>query len=346
MPRQIDTATLTQAVKDYKGHLFAPTIWSPNGSRVARGGRDWVLQSLRDADFDDEHEFLIDRLREELGASDRADLDAIIATWPARDPDVHAKKLADKLAIDLAGRHLLGCKGCVDLGRVRMGTKVVEVEVRESRRYRRMLREQGYPDVRPIMEHRVVSDWWPVYAGEAEERERIREGKREWDADKSNRHAIDPFPHGVGAEVTNIAAETAVIAVNGVVDDLDVGDAAANIRGRTGAQPADPDAAETGTLLFTLVCSDPAFGAAADDAAGSATATASAITDDASADATGTLGYVRAAAMGVGADDIIDGNTTTDGTGATDWNTLSIVSGSTVSMSSWTVTLSQGSTAT
>ncbi len=41
----------------------------------------------------------------------------------------------------------------------------------------------------------------------------------------------------------------------------------------------------------------------------------------------------------------IDGNVTTDGSGATDWNTLSIVSGSTVSMTSASIGISQGSTA-
>ncbi|MEL0022526.1 MAG: hypothetical protein VW709_21895 [Rickettsiales bacterium] len=76
------------------------------------------------------------------------------------------------------------------------------------------------------------------------------------------------------------------------------------------------------------------------------TATFDTITDDTSADATNTLAYCRFAATGTGADDHIDGNATTDTTGATDWNTLSIVSGSTVSMTSAVINLSQGSTAT
>jgi len=139
---------------------------------------------------------------------------------------------------------------------------------------------------------------------------------------------------------TRISNECAVLACNAIVDNLDEGTGAAVIQGRTGAQPADPDTTVSGTLLFTLVCSDPAFGNAADAAPG-ATATASSITDDSSADATGTLGYCRASATNDGAtplDDHIDGEAGTSGADF-NFNTLSIVSGSTVSMTSWTATM-------
>ena len=138
---------------------------------------------------------------------------------------------------------------------------------------------------------------------------------------------------------TRIAAVAAIAACDAIVDRLDLGTTAATIRGRSGTQPADPDAAESGTLLFTLTCSDPAFGAAVDAAPGGR-ATANSITDDSSADATGTLAYCRAGATGTGADDVIDGEA---GTSSADFNfnTVSIVSGSTVSMTSWTVTMPQ-----
>jgi len=82
-----------------------------------------------------------------------------------------------------------------------------------------------------------------------------------------------------------------------------------------------------------------AFGAAADAAPGG-TATASAVTDDASADATATLGYCRASSTADGAtpvDDHLDGEA---GTSGADFNfsTLAIVSGATISLTSWTVT--------
>ncbi len=139
---------------------------------------------------------------------------------------------------------------------------------------------------------------------------------------------------------TRISNECALLACDAVVDNLDEGAGAAVIQGRTGAQPADPDTAVSGTLLFTLVCSDPAFGAAADDAPGGK-ATASAITDDTSADATGTLGYCRASSTADGAapaDDHIDGEAGVSGADF-NFNTVAIVSGATVSMTSWTVTM-------
>ncbi len=142
------------------------------------------------------------------------------------------------------------------------------------------------------------------------------------------------------ALVTKISNETAKFGCDAIVDNLDEGAGAAVIQGRSGAQPADPDTAVSGTLLFTLTCSDPAFGAAADAAPG-AIATASAITDDSSADATGTLGYCRASSTADGAtpaDDHIDGEAGTSGADF-NFNTLAIVSGATISMTSWTVTL-------
>lgn len=134
---------------------------------------------------------------------------------------------------------------------------------------------------------------------------------------------------------TRISNAAAIAACDAIVDLLDAGAGAGYIEIRTGAQPADPDTAASGTLLATLTCSDPAFGAAADAAPG-ATATASSITDDSSADATGTAGYFRA----YDSDDnaIIDGEVGTSGADM-NLNSVSISSGATVSVTSWTVTM-------
>lgn len=120
-------------------------------------------------------------------------------------------------------------------------------------------------------------------------------------------------------------------------DEVNVGSTAAAIDIRTGAQPADPDTAATGTLLATLTMSDPAFGAAADANPGGRI-TASAITSDTSADATGTAGYFRIRATGTGADDVADGECGTSGADL-NFNTTSITSGSTVAITSLTVTM-------
>ena len=118
---------------------------------------------------------------------------------------------------------------------------------------------------------------------------------------------------------------------------LDIGSTASAIDIRVGPQPADPDTAATGTLLATLTMSDPSFGSATDANPGGLI-TASAITDDSSADATGTAGYFRMRATGTGADDIADGEVGTSGSDL-NMNTTAITSGSTVSITSFTVTM-------
>ena len=61
-----------------------------------------------------------------------------------------------------------------------------------------------------------------------------------------------------------IVSEAAVDAMcDALVDLCEGGTPPAIMRILTGAQPADPDTAQTGTLLATLTFSNPAFGAAA-----------------------------------------------------------------------------------
>ena len=120
-------------------------------------------------------------------------------------------------------------------------------------------------------------------------------------------------------------------------DQVNIGSTASTIAIRTGTQPADPDTAATGTLLATLTFSDPAFGAATDGNPGGLL-TADTITDDSSADATGTAGYFRISSTGTGADDVADGECGTSGADL-NFNSVSITSGSTVSITSFTVTM-------
>ena len=137
--------------------------------------------------------------------------------------------------------------------------------------------------------------------------------------------------------ISNVCAK----AIADTVDDqINIGSTASVIDVRTGAQPADVDTAATGTLLATLTFSDPAFGAATDANPGGLI-TASAITDDSSADATGTAGYFRIRATGTGADDVADGECGTSGSDL-NFNTVSITSGSTVSITSYTITAPEG----
>lgn len=120
-------------------------------------------------------------------------------------------------------------------------------------------------------------------------------------------------------------------------DQVNIGSTASVIDIRSGTQPADPDTAAGGTLLATLTFSDPAFGAATDGNPGGLL-TASAITQDSSADATATAAWFRIRATGTGADDVADGECGTSGSDL-NFNTTSITAGSAVSITSFTVTM-------
>lgn len=135
---------------------------------------------------------------------------------------------------------------------------------------------------------------------------------------------------------TRLPTATRNAAADAVVDRLDLGPAAGTIQIRSGAQPASANDAATGTLLGTLTLSDPAFGAAA-----TGVATAAAITGDASADATGTAGWFRALDS-TGAT-VLDGSiTATGGGGDMTLDSVDIVAGGTIAVTSWTVTMPAG----
>lgn len=121
-------------------------------------------------------------------------------------------------------------------------------------------------------------------------------------------------------------------------DQVNAGTAAViNIYSAGSGVPADGDTAITDqTLLAQLVMSATAFGAAA-DANPNATITADTITDDSSADATGTAVFFRILTQS-GGTVICQGTVGTSGADM-NLNTTSITSGSTVSISSCVITM-------
>lgn len=135
-------------------------------------------------------------------------------------------------------------------------------------------------------------------------------------------------------KITNAAAKAACDAV---VDLLDAGAGAGTLKIYSAGSgvPANADDAITDqVLLATLTLSDPAFGNAADINPG-ARATASAITGDSAADATGTAAFFRALdSNGVV---VIQGGVGTSGQ-ELNLNTVSLVSGVAVDVTSWTHT--------
>jgi hypothetical protein len=132
-------------------------------------------------------------------------------------------------------------------------------------------------------------------------------------------------------------------ALDALLAKLNVGGTAGHSKIFSGAMPATAETADSGTLLSTLTLSVTAFPASADPGTtGLATATANAITSDTNAAATGTAGYFRAYdSAGVC---IVQG---TVGTSLADMilNTTSIAAGATVAITSWVVTLPDGSAA-
>lgn len=138
------------------------------------------------------------------------------------------------------------------------------------------------------------------------------------------------------AVATRISNAAAKAACDAIVDLLDAGAGAATCKIYTATQATDPDTAiGAQTLLATLTFSDPAFGNAADANPGGR-ATASAITSDTSADATGTAAWFRTAdSNGVA---VMDGSV---GTSSADMivSTTSFVSGAEIAITSWVVTM-------
>lgn len=136
--------------------------------------------------------------------------------------------------------------------------------------------------------------------------------------------ALDP-------SITTAAANAACDAV---VDLLDAGNEAAQLRIYDGTPPANANASlSSNNLLAALTMSDPAFGAAS-----AGVATASAITSDTSADATGTATFFRLGSMNTGTfTPVIQGNV---GTSSADLvlSSTSITSGGTVAVSALTYT--------
>lgn len=134
--------------------------------------------------------------------------------------------------------------------------------------------------------------------------------------------------------ISNVAARGAVDNLTARVDTGGAG----SLRIYSGTAPADADAALSGnTLLAQLTFSATAFGAATDLNPG-ARATANAISDDTSADATGTATFFRILS---GAGTVIaQGDVTASGGGGSmQLNTTSIVASALVSCTSMTITL-------
>ena len=128
-----------------------------------------------------------------------------------------------------------------------------------------------------------------------------------------------------------LSTDTRNKACDAIVDDIDAGSGAGTIAIRTGTQPTNVGDADTGTLLGTLTFSDPAFGSSS-----TGTATASTITSDTNADASGTAGHFR---IKDSDSNIVADGTCGQGSGDLSFDNATIVAGGTIAISSFTVTV-------
>lgn len=330
MTRTLDTATLDNAARDYAGQFLLPSVFNPANPKSARAGRDWVLQSMENFHFEDEFKYVHERIGDYLGPKALKEYqDAASKFFTLYDDGELAHNLKERLGVDESGKAIAGAVGCVKRGSVLLGWYV------QDKRYVR----QGGSKIAVPTRHQIKLAYADMFVGESEEQARERV-EAVFASQGIPIFPMSQYPSSM-ALATRISNEVALLACDAVVDRLDEGSGAAIIRILDGTQATDPDTAIGAQVtLALLVCSDPAFGSASDANPGGR-ATASAITQDSSADATGTASWFRASATNDGAtslDDHIDGSV---GTGTNDMvlNTTSIVSGATVSISSWTVTM-------
>ena len=326
MARELDTQTLAACAQSYAASFMQT---ERRHGKLLLAGPQFVVNDLYNLTYKDEFDFVLAEMREWLSARALKELDRMCENkFQARSEATFHELLRSKLAISPEGEHLSGQIGTVKVGSRLVGTRTIEVEAPESVTYRKKF---GLGKEHRRTHVKTIPYYWPIYAGETEER-------------LGGSDVPDTFPPGtpslpLSALNTRISNEAALGACDYVVDRLDEGTGPAVIEGRTGAQPTDPDEAAGGTLLFTLTCSSPAFGAAADAAPG-ATATANSVTGDSSADATGTVGYCRAYAADTGPsiiDSHIDGEAGTSGADF-NFNSVAISAGAQVDLTTWTVT--------
>ncbi len=157
MARELDTATLDLAAKQWAVEFSRPTIWSKSNPEVAAFGRDWVMQCFYNAHFKDEFEYLLPKFKAQLGPDPLKEFEALAAErFKPRSDKVLKQLLAEKLATTPDGDHALGKIGTVQLGRRTVAKRV-------NRR------------------GTVKDATWPIYAGEEEER-------------AAGSGAVDPLP--------------------------------------------------------------------------------------------------------------------------------------------------------
>jgi len=144
--RTLDTATLDAAAKHYAVEFLRPDVKHPNGKGKFIKGPAYVMQDFFNFFYKDEFEYLLTKIRGQLGPDTLAEFNALAAEkFTPRDDAVLAKLLADNLAITPDGDHIPG-----KIGRSNMGSRIVGKRLDNQ--------------------DQIKNNYWPIYAGEEEER--------------------------------------------------------------------------------------------------------------------------------------------------------------------------------
>ncbi len=329
--RTLNTATLDMAAYAWVGQWYAPTVWSKTVKERAIGGRDWVAQSFYNADYMDEFKYLMPRFLAELGPTAKKDfLAATGDMFTKRNTADFEEVLARKLAINPAGEHIKGKIGTGIVGQWLGGMHTIEVETKESLAYRR--------------KNKLDKSHRKTYTKVVRQRTNIYEGEVEEHGHQSIANFIRDQS---GAFAMNIGNADAILALDALLDSVDAGAGAATIDIRSGTQPADPDAAATGTRAAALVTTATMFNGAADQSDGTVDAAAGTINDSTSETATQTAPYYDVGSTTTPPtliDQHISGECGTSGADM-NFNTLAFVSGATVSITSYVITMDLGTSA-
>lgn len=158
--RTLLTKTLDGFAKHLAAEFLRPDVPSKHTEGKFIGGQALVMQDFYNLTFRDEFDHVLKAFRGQLGPDALVEFDALAAErFTPRDDAVLAELLAEKLAIDPEGDHIPG-----KIGKVQFGKRIVG----------KQLDKEG----------NVKNAYWPIYAGEEEER-------------TADNGVADPLPEGV-----------------------------------------------------------------------------------------------------------------------------------------------------
>lgn len=147
MPRTLLTDTLDGFAKYLAVEFIKPDVKHPRVEGKFIGGRGLVMQDFYNLTYKDEFEHVLKAIRGQLGPDALVEFDALAAEkFTPREDAVLAELLADKRAITPDGDHIPG-----KIGTTNLGSRVVGKRVDSA--------------------GNVKNIYWPIYAGEKEERD-------------------------------------------------------------------------------------------------------------------------------------------------------------------------------